>query len=49
MIQYDSRDKKGELRFEHPPIKSVNIGNNRYQWNIDLNDKPEMNLELELG
>lgn len=49
-VVYHSKNKRGSLSVITPSsFKNVNLGKQKYQWDIALNEKSKIDLDLELG
>lgn len=49
-VNYQSQNNKGFLSIVTPPgLKNIKIGKQEYQWDIALNEKNKIDLDLELG
>ena len=48
-VRYSSTGTHGDLTIRQPGQDHVQIGNNRYQWDLGLNDDVPMDLSLDFG
>ena len=48
-IHYTKSGTRGDLRIEQPKGSNVHLGNTKYRWEVQLNNKVPMELEVHFG
>ena len=48
-VRYEREGKTGVLTVEQPDSHHTRLGNTKYQWDLQLNNKVPMDLHLEFG